>query len=76
VTVPFAIALAVLPPAPDAVDAPATLIWRFRLASLGGNLLLWSVLTVGFGVLAAESCRRRATASPPTPARQDADLAV
>jgi predicted cobalt transporter CbtA len=59
VAVPFAIALAVLPPAPDAVEAPATLIWRFRLASLAGNLLLWSLLTTGFGVLAAEATRRR-----------------
>jgi predicted cobalt transporter CbtA len=66
--VPFAIALAVLPPAPDAVEAPATLIWRFRLASLGGNLLLWSVLTVAFGVLAAEAVRRRErSAAPPDP---------
>ncbi len=59
VIVPFAIALAVLPPAPDAVDAPATLIWRFCLASLAGNALLWTVLTIGVGLLAAEADRRR-----------------
>lgn len=45
--------LGLLPPAPDAVELPATLVWRFRLASLGGNLLLWSVLAVGFGLVAA-----------------------
>ncbi len=55
----FALLLAVLPPAPDAVDAPATLIWRFRLASLAGNALLWSVLTLGMGLLVAEAARRR-----------------
>ena len=45
---------AALPPAPDAVNAPATLVWRFRLASLGGNLALWMVLSLGFGLVAAE----------------------
>ena len=44
-------ALALLPPPPDAVGVPANLVWHFRLASLGGNLLLWSVLTFGFGLL-------------------------
>ncbi len=52
------IALAVLPPAPDPVDAPATLIWRFRLASLSGNALVWAVLSVGFGLVAAEAAAR------------------
>lgn len=42
---------------------PATLIWEFRVASLGGNLLMWTLLTVGFGLLCAESAHRRATAS-------------
>lgn len=64
VVVPFAVALAVLPPAPDAVEVPATLIWRFRLASLGGNLVLWSVLSVGVGLLAAEATRRNRTETP------------
>jgi len=59
VAVPFALALALLPPAPDEVNAPATLIWRFRLASLGGNAVLWAVLTLGVGLLASEAARRR-----------------
>lgn len=42
---------------------PASLIWEFRVASLGGNVLMWSVLTVGFGVLCAESARRRVEAA-------------
>jgi len=53
------IALAALPAAPDPVTVPATLIWRFRLSSLGGNAVLWAVLSVGFGLLAAEASRRR-----------------
>ena len=54
VIVPLAVAYTLLPPAPDPVTVPATLVWRFRLASLGGNLALWSALTVGLGVLATE----------------------
>lgn len=59
VVVPFAVALALLPPSPDAVEVPTTLIWRFRLASLGGNAVLWSVLSVGVGLLAVEADRQR-----------------
>ena len=43
--------LALLPPPPDEIGVPANLVWHFRLASLGGNLLLWLVLTLGFGLL-------------------------
>ena len=56
-TLAFGIALVLLPAAPDPVDAPATLIWRFRLASLGGNALLWGALSIGFGLLATEAAR-------------------
>jgi predicted cobalt transporter CbtA len=59
IVVPFALALALLPPAPDKVEVPATLIWRFRLASLGGNAVLWGVLSVGVGLLAVEADRQR-----------------
>jgi predicted cobalt transporter CbtA len=52
--VPLALAMAVLPGAPDPVTVPATLLWSFRLASLSGNLLLWTVITLGFGWLASE----------------------
>jgi hypothetical protein len=65
VAVPMILAYALLPPAPDAVTVPATLVWRFRLASLGGNLGLWTVLTLGFGLLASE---RRTPAPAPAPA--------
>jgi predicted cobalt transporter CbtA len=54
VVVPLGIAMAVLPGAPDPLTVPADLLWRFRLASLSGNLLLWTVLALGFGLLAAE----------------------
>jgi predicted cobalt transporter CbtA len=66
VVVPMAVAYAVLPPPPDAVTVPATLLWRFRLASLSGNLLLWGVLTLGFGALMAEAAARRSPASVST----------
>lgn len=66
VVVPMTLIYALLPPAPDEIAVPATLLWRFRLASLGGNLLLWGVLSVGFGVAATAAERRKvAPAVPP-----------
>lgn len=41
----------IFPSSPDTVDAPATLIWHFRLDSLAGNALLWLVLATVFGWL-------------------------
>ena len=55
VVVPLGIAMAVLPGAPDSITVPADLLWRFRLASLSGNLLLWTVITLGAGVLASSA---------------------
>jgi predicted cobalt transporter CbtA len=54
VVVPLALAFALLPGAPDPIAVPAKLLWSFRLASLSGNLLLWSVIALGFGLLASE----------------------
>jgi predicted cobalt transporter CbtA len=53
-----AIGYMVLPGAPDAVTAPATLIWRFRLASAGGALALWGVTGVVFGLLSLPAAAR------------------
>jgi predicted cobalt transporter CbtA len=50
----------VLPGTPDAVTAPATLIWRFRLASAGGALALWAVIGVVFGLLSLAAAKRPA----------------
>jgi predicted cobalt transporter CbtA len=52
IAVPLGIVLAALPPYRDPIEVPANLVWRFRIATLGGNLLLWSVLTMTFGALA------------------------
>jgi predicted cobalt transporter CbtA len=46
-----------LPPAPDPVDAPANLVWQFRLNALTGNLGVWAVLTLGLGLLWTEAAR-------------------
>jgi len=54
----IAIGLMVLPGSPDAVTAPATLIWRFRIASAGGAFMLWSVTGVVFGALSLAAARR------------------
>lgn len=55
------------PPNPDAVDAPANLIWHFRIDSLAGNALLWLVMGTVFGYLADRAGGERAA----TPAADD-----
>ena len=72
VVVLVGLGLALLPGTPDPVDAPATLIWRFRLASLAGAAAFWGGLGLAFGWLALlEAAGPRATAggtsSPGTP---------
>lgn len=52
-----ALAYGLWPGNPDAVDVPATLIWRFRLAAIGGAAALWSVLAFTFGWLCIRSPR-------------------
>lgn len=46
-----AVGYVVLPGTPDPVTAPATLVWRFRMASLGGAAVLWSVMGAVLGTL-------------------------
>ena len=58
VAVPMLVIFAAMPPAPDPVLVPATLVWRFRVASLGANLTMWAVLTLGVGWVVAEAARR------------------
>jgi len=45
------VGLAALPGSPDVVDAPATLVWRFRLESLAGTAAFWAVAGSVFGWL-------------------------
>jgi len=49
----IALALAVLPGNPDTVppDVPASLLWDFRVASLGQFVALWLTLGITFGLL-------------------------
>jgi predicted cobalt transporter CbtA len=53
-----AVGYMVLPGSPDAVEAPATLIWRFRLASAGGAFMLWAVTGAVFGWLSLAAAKR------------------
>lgn len=46
-----ALGLVLLPPTPDRVDAPATLVWQFRLASVAGSAAFWVVVGMVFGRL-------------------------
>ncbi|MBQ0862897.1 CbtA family protein [Streptomyces sp. A73] len=52
-------ALFLLPDNPDTVPVPATLLWDFRMLSLGGQVVLWGVLGA---VFAAPSLRRQRSA--------------
>jgi len=46
-----AVGLVALPANPDPVNAPATLIWQFRLATVAGAATFWSVVGLVFGWL-------------------------
>jgi predicted cobalt transporter CbtA len=46
---------------------PSIVLWRFRLASLGTGLLLWTVIGLGFGAL-TERAERRAASGVAAPA--------
>jgi predicted cobalt transporter CbtA len=72
VVVPMAVVYVLLPPAPDEIAVPATLLWRFRLASLGGNLLLWGILALGFGAAATAAERRDGAPASRAPAAHTA----
>lgn len=59
-----AVVVCLLMPVIDEVppEFPAALLWRFRLASLGTQALLWSGIGLAFGVLAERALvPRRAT---------------
>ncbi|MEW2356133.1 CbtA family protein [Spirillospora sp. NPDC029432] len=61
----FAIVVAAvfrLTPAPDAVadSFPGTVLWDFRIASLGVQVVLWATLGLLFGALTERSHRREA----------------
>ncbi|HVF73935.1 MAG TPA: CbtA family protein [Acidimicrobiales bacterium] len=58
-----AVGFVVLPGTPDAVEAPATLVWRFRLAALGGAAVLWAVAGTVLGALLVSSTKAAAALS-------------
>ncbi len=59
-----AVGYLLLPASPDPVDAPASLVWQFRLLSLGSLAVLFAVLGAAFGVL-TERADRPAVTQPP-----------
>lgn len=61
-----AVGYSLLPPSPDPVDAPASLVWQFRLLSLGGLAVLFAVLGATFGVLTEHADRPAVTQPPAT----------
>jgi pimeloyl-ACP methyl ester carboxylesterase len=64
-----AAAAAILPAVNEVpADFPATVLWQFRLASLGTQLVLWTTYGLLFGALTERSVRRQATADAREPA--------
>ena len=53
----LAVIFLALPANPDDVEAPADLVWRFRLASLGGLAAAWAVLALVTGTLLSRPAR-------------------
>ena len=47
----LAVIFLALPADPDSLDAPADLVWRFRMASLGGLAAAWTALALTTGTL-------------------------
>ncbi|MQA94400.1 MAG: hypothetical protein GEV11_07000 [Streptosporangiales bacterium] len=45
-------------------DFPATLLWEFRVSSLGTQVVFWTVFGVLFGLLSDRAAGRRAAAAP------------
>jgi predicted cobalt transporter CbtA len=50
-------AYVLLPSNPDPITIPAKLLWNFRLASVAGQGLFWTVLGVGFALLSLRAER-------------------
>ncbi|HVQ93126.1 MAG TPA: CbtA family protein [Mycobacteriales bacterium] len=48
-------------------EFPATVLWRFRVASLGTQVVLWGTCGLLFGALTDRSLRRGAAAARPQP---------
>lgn len=64
------VAYVVWPGNPDRVEVPATLVWRFRVAAVGGAATLWAVLGVTFGWLClwrADAAASEGDANKPRP---------
>lgn len=56
----FALSFIGLPATADPGEFPAGLLWSFRLSSIGTQLVLWTGLGVGFGLLCERANRRAA----------------
>ena len=54
------VAMVGLPPNPDPNTAPVQLVWHFRVASLGGALVLWTVTGLTLGWLLIRGAARPA----------------
>jgi hypothetical protein len=59
-----------LPPVAETpADFPATVLYDFRIASLGGHVVLWTALALVFAALVDRAARPAARSVEPTPTR-------
>jgi len=61
----------VMPSSPDPVQAPADLVWRFRLASIGSLALGWTILALVAGTLLTNLTTQLGPAGDLTPDESD-----
>lgn len=62
-----AVGYALLPDSGDAVEVPATLVWDFRIRSLGVLALLYGSLGAAFGLLSTRAARASRVPDSPAP---------
>lgn len=60
-----------MPSSPDAVEAPAELVWRFRLASIGSLAVGWTVLALVAGTLLTKLATQSGPPGDSTPDELD-----
>ena len=52
-----------MPPLNEVPDGfPAVVLWQFRMASLGAQAIMWTVIGLGFGALVERELSQRQSA--------------
>ncbi|HEV7719628.1 MAG TPA: CbtA family protein, partial [Arsenicitalea sp.] len=66
-----AAAMVVLPPVNEVpAEFSAVLLWNFRIAAIGMQIVMWATLGLGFGALSVDALSKRPHGVPSGPARR------